>query len=128
LAGAAARGVRPSAGRETSEVGAVVGITALALTADAEALGDVSPSQHSSGVGWRRLVLLVRMDCFDVGEHDVSVERVMVVKSGVLDHGVRDGVFVVADELASAARARLLAGTVHIPSRPSEPSRAMSTR
>jgi len=105
LAGAAFRGVRPSAGHETSEVVAVVGNTALALIADAEGLGDVSPSQRASGVGRRRLVPLVRMDSFEVGEHDVSVGRVMVVKSGVLDHGVRDGVFVLADELASTARA-----------------------
>ena len=63
-----------------------------------------------SGVGRRRLVPLMRMDSFEVGEHDVSVECVMVVKSGVLDHGVRDGVFVLADELASTARARLFVG------------------
>jgi hypothetical protein len=88
----------------------VVGITALALIAAAEGLGDVSPSPRASGVGRRRLVPLVRMDSLEVGEHDVSVEPVMVVKSGVLDHGVRDGEFVLADELASTARARLFVG------------------
>jgi hypothetical protein len=66
--------------------------------------------RQASGVGRRRFVPLVRMDSFEVGEHDVSVEHVMVVKSGVLDHGVRDGVFVLADELATTARARLFVG------------------
>jgi hypothetical protein len=46
----------------------------------------------------------------EVGDHGVSVARLMVVKSRVLDHGVRDGVFVLADELASTARARLFVG------------------
>jgi hypothetical protein len=88
----------------------VVGLTALAVIAAGEGFGEVSPSPHASAVGRHRLVALVRMDSFEVGEHDVSVERVMVVKSGVLDHGVRDSVFVLADELASTARARLFVG------------------
>lgn len=85
----------------------MVGITALALIADAEGLGDVSPSPRASGVGRRRLV---RMDSFEVGEQKCLGRACDVVTSGVLDHGVRDGVFVVAEELASTARARLFVG------------------
>jgi hypothetical protein len=56
----------------------------------------------------KRLVLaLVRMHPFQVSEHDVSVEDVMMLDSSVLYHGVRDGVLLFADELASAARAGL---------------------
>jgi hypothetical protein len=110
LAGAAFSGVGVLAPVVRRSEVVVVGITALALIADAEGLGDVSISPHVSGVGRRRLVPLMRTDSFEVGEHDASVECVMVVKSGVLDHGVRDGVFVLADELATTARARLFVG------------------
>jgi hypothetical protein len=110
LAGAAFPGVGALAPVVRRSEVVVVGITALALIADAEGLGDVSISPHVSGVGRRRLVPLMRMDSFEVGEHDVSVECVMVVKSGVLDHGVRDGVYVLADELATTARAGLFVG------------------
>jgi hypothetical protein len=97
-------------GCDKCEVIAVVGVTVLVLIAAAVGSAmSVGPGVRQ-GSGCRRLVALIWMDSFDVGGHGVSVERVLVVKLGVFDHGVRDGVFVLADELTSMARARLFVG------------------
>jgi hypothetical protein len=50
----------------------------------------------------------VRMDAFEVGQHDIEVEVVLVRCSRVLDDCGGDGVLVVAAELEAASRALLL--------------------
>ena len=51
---------------------------------------------------------MVRVDAFEVGEYDLAVERVAMLGLRVVDDRISDGVLVVANEVASTARARLL--------------------
>jgi hypothetical protein len=53
---------------------------------------------------------VVRMDAFEVGKHDITIERVSMLRPGVLHYSVRYYVLVVAHEVAAASRARLLVG------------------
>jgi hypothetical protein len=55
----------------------------------------------------RLVLVLVRMHPFHVSKHDVSVEGVPMLVASVFNDGVRDGVLLLADKLASATRARL---------------------
>jgi hypothetical protein len=49
------------------------------------------------------LVACVRMHPFEMREDDIPVEGVTMGNSSVLNHGVRDGVLVVTDELEATA-------------------------
>ena len=61
----------------------------------------------SSECSGRLILALVRVDAFQVGEHDVSRQGVTVLVASVLDDGIRDGVLVLADKVASATWAGL---------------------
>jgi hypothetical protein len=52
----------------------------------------------------------VRVDAFEVGKHDIAIERVRVLCPGVLHYRVRYHALVVADEVAAASRTRLVVG------------------
>ena len=51
---------------------------------------------------------VVRVHTFEVGKHDVTVERMPMLRAGVLDDRVRDCLLVVASEVGAAPRASLL--------------------
>ena len=51
---------------------------------------------------------VVGVDAFQVGEHDIVVKAVLMLRAGVLDYGVGHRVLVVTAELASASGALLL--------------------
>jgi hypothetical protein len=53
-------------------------------------------------------ITLVWVNTFEMGEHHVSVKLVAMLDPSMLDHGVCDAVLVDTDEVAPAARARLL--------------------
>ncbi len=55
-------------------------------------------------------VPLVWMHAFQVGEHHVTVESMVMISSRMLDHGIGNYELVVAHEVASAARTSLLEG------------------
>lgn len=57
------------------------------------------------------LVALGGVDAVEVGEHDVSVEGVVVLGRGVVHDGIDDGLLVLTGEVGAAAGARL--GLVH---------------
>ena len=51
---------------------------------------------------------IVRIDAFEVGEHDIEIQVVLVLCSRVLDDCRRDCILVIAAELETASRALLL--------------------
>ena len=53
---------------------------------------------------------VVRVHTFEVGEDDVTVERMPMLHARVLDDRVRDRILVVASEVGAAPRAGLLVG------------------
>jgi hypothetical protein len=53
------------------------------------------------------LLSFVRVDAFEVREHDVAIEDMSVRGACVFDDGFRDSVLVVAADLVAAARAGL---------------------
>jgi hypothetical protein len=53
---------------------------------------------------------LVWIHALEVGEHHVAIQNVSMLTPSVVDHGVSNGVRLVPDRVASAARAWLLVG------------------
>jgi hypothetical protein len=60
--------------------------------------------RDGDGAAAANSLALVRMNALEVGQHDLPVERVVVLDPGVLYDGVGDGFLVVIGELAATAR------------------------
>ncbi len=70
-------------------------------------VGDETLIAHREECRSARAVALVGMHAFQVGEEDLPVESVTVLRASVLDHGLHDGVLVIPGEVSPTARACL---------------------